>query len=145
MSNIVSIKKLLDSPRKATFWVFLQSDGASGELTDYTIINPAVDLVPPMGVGMKLMVSYLWHSLAGFDIRLEFDSSGAATDYPVWVMPAGTTQSKVDLYSFGGVLDSSGIDATGKLMITTSGFTTTADQGSFVVQVIKHPHKYVAP
>lgn len=142
MANTVSIKKLLDGPRSAIFFVYVRNDGSSGELVDQVIIDPNSDLSPVMGSGMKLSIAKVWFSLAGFDIVLKFEST---PDVPVWVLPAGTNTSKADFTEFGGLQDQSGIDATGKLLISTSGFSSSADQGSFIIKVNKTPKPFVNP
>lgn len=140
MANTVIVKKLLDGPRTAIFSVYMKSDGASGELVNKTVIDPNVDLSPAMGVGMKLSIVKVWYGLAGFDILMQFDS---LVDSPIWVLPAATGSRMIDFSDFGGLQDNiSGIDATGKLIVTTTGFNSTADQGSLVIKVNKTPKTY---
>lgn len=142
MPNIVQIRKLADGPKQAIFYVYFKSDGSSGELVNYTLINPNTDLLPSMGVGQRLSLVKVWYGLAGVDVKLSFDG---LEDQPVWIVPAGSLSGHVNFAEFGGLPDKSGIDATGKLLITTTGLQTVADQGSLVIKVFKNPAPFVNP
>lgn len=142
MANTVAVTKLVEGPRSAYFHVYLKSDGGSGDLDGYTLLDPAVDFDPAQGGGgMRMSLRKVWYSFAGFDLLFKFD---ATTDFPIWVLSADAGAYEHCFDEFGGFQDRSGIDASGKLLISTSGFTTTADQGSMVIKVNKTYKPYVA-
>lgn len=138
MPNTVKITKLLDGPRNAVFHVFLQSDG-SGELTDYTLIDPTVDFNPALPARPIMTIQEIWYTTVGFDLRLEFDS---LVDNQQWVIGGnsgnGSGTNHICFNKFGGLKDRGGLDSNGKLLITTTGFTTAnVDQGSLVLMIRK--------
>lgn len=135
MANNVTITKLEDGARFAIFHVFMQSDGASGELVKSVVIDPLLDFVPPKARKPSMSIERLWYDISGFTARLEFDYLTDET--PVWTCsPANGTH--MDFSHFGGLKDRSGAqDGSGKLMISTSGFTEATDSGSIIIKVKK--------
>lgn len=132
MANTVNITPLLSGSKRVVYHVFFKSDGATGELVDEVLIDPVVDLGFPKTTRMTLE-KVLFH-FAGFDARIEFQT-GLTTDTFIWVLPEGS-DSDVDFTPFGGVKDRNGsLDATGKVLISTTGFTSSTDQGSMILQV----------
>ena len=131
MANTVTITKLLDGPKHAIFHVYLASDGAAGELTDEVIIDPATAITP---TASKLTIEEITYNLNGFDVRFEFD---ATADTVAWVLTQLTTAGKVCFQEYGGIKDRSGAGSTGKIQITTTGFTASGDQGTFIIKVRK--------
>lgn len=142
MPNTVVVRKLLEGGRSAIFSVFIASDGKSGDLTAQTVINPNVDFVPSLGKGMKLNIEKIWFATAGFDVLLSFDS---LVDQPVWIIPSGTVAGFIDFSEFGGLQDYSGIDATGKLVVSTQGLSSPSDQGTLIIKVTKSPKTFSNP
>jgi hypothetical protein len=135
MANMVSITKLLDGPRSAVFHVFIQSDGASGDLTDQVLIDPATSFDPAQAPVPGITIEELWYDLSGFAAVLEFDY--LLQDTPVWVLSEGHGDH-MDFMCFGGLKDRSpALDGTGKLTITTNGLNTAGDRGSLVIKVRK--------
>lgn len=145
MANTVNIRKLIDGPRHAVFHVFFRGDGVSGELVDQVIIDPMLDFTPKMIKGQHLSLVKVWYGLAGVDVRMGFKSSAQPGMLPVWVVPAGTMSGHVNFNEFGGISDKSGIDATGRLVISTTGLVSTADQGSLIIKVSKHDDVFTMP
>lgn len=133
MANTVTITTLVDGPRNAVFHVYMESDGVSGELVDLVIADPTT-LYPTGKARPSFTIEEVWHSFAGFDAKLEFDS---VSDTPVWVLSQQTGNIQC-FNKFGGLKDrSNALDGSGKLLLTTSGFTAAGDMGSLVVQVRK--------
>lgn len=132
MSNTVKVKVLESGPRNFVLAVFLQSDGVTGELNAETLLDP-VDL----GLTRKTRFSIqnIDYNFAGFDATLEFDSGSIDPNFK-WALVEGAN-NPVDFSPYGGILDDSGIDGTGKLQITTSGFTSTQDFGSILIKLIR--------
>ena len=135
MANTVTITKILDGARSAVFHIFIKSDGASGELTDQVLIDPAADLDPILGARPSLTIEQLWYDLSGFDARLEFDY--LVDDTAAWTLSGGNGVH-MDFCHFGGLKDrSSVLDGTGKLMLTTNGLTAAGDNGTIIIKVQK--------
>lgn len=133
MANTVNIVKLMDGPRQAIFHVYIESDGSSGEITDLVLIDPT-QLSPTTKGVPSLTIEEIWHSFAGFNAKLEYDS---LVDTPVWVLTENNDH-KTCLKEFGGLKDRSNLlDGTGKLLLTTVGFSSAGDMGSLVIQVRK--------
>lgn len=129
----VAITKLIDGPRNAVFHVALSGDG-SGDLTDETLIDPAVSFTPALPSSPCMTVDKLWYDLSGFSGKLEFDY--LTSDVPVWTMAADQSGDR-DFCSFGGLKDRSPVlDGSGKLMLTTKGLGAD-DFGTIIVWVRK--------
>lgn len=134
MANRVDINVVHQGPRNAIFHVYLVSDGVSGDLVDEVIVDPAT-LNPALAAAPILTVEKLWYDLSGFSARLEYDY--LATDAGIWTMSEGQA-AKMDFSSFSGINDTSGeLDGTGKIKLSTSGFTDTGDAGSIIIHVKK--------
>lgn len=134
MANTVTVTKILEGKKEAYFHVYLLSDGAAGELSDQVLIDPAVDFSPALTAGTRITLMEMWGHLVGFDARLEFD---ATADTTAWVLNSQCFDH-IDFSPFGGISDRSGAGATGKLQITTSGFTAATDQGTLIIRVRKN-------
>ncbi|TFH46938.1 MAG: hypothetical protein E4H01_09145 [Lysobacterales bacterium] len=134
MANIVTTKLLLNGPRNAIVLVYLESDGATGELDKETLVDPVVDL--GLLDGARISLEYVAYNFAGFDARLEF-ASGLVDNNRKWVLSEGTNHP-IDLGRFGGLYDDSTVDGTGQLQITTIGFTSSTDMGSIMLQLRKY-------
>ena len=134
MANTVKVTKIGEGPNHAVFHVFLRSDGASGNLSYVAIVDPAVNLLPVLGHTPTLTIMEIWYELLNFGLRMDF---GSITPTPVWTL-GDATSNHVCFDKFGGLKDRSPpLDGNGQLLISTSGFTTTAAQGSFVVRLRK--------
>lgn len=131
MAHNIVITKLLPGNYRSQFHVFFESDGASGELTDYVLVDPVVDL------GLKrtdrLSIEKMTFGFTGFDARIEFDT-GLVDDKMIWVLPENG-DNHVCFDAWGGLKDKSGLDGTGKIQITTNGFNTAGAQGSLLLMV----------
>ena len=132
MANIVKITPLVDGDRVKVYHVYLKSDGASGDLVDEVILDPT-------DFGNRSIPSYrvieVTFHFAGFDANIGFDT-GLVTKDLIWVLPEGA-DSKADFSPFGGLSDrSSTLDGTGKLLLSTTGFTSSTDQGSMLIKVL---------
>lgn len=131
MTNTVNITTLLDAKRHAIVHVYIKSDGVEGEVVDQIIIDPAT-LVPPQAAVAKFDIEEIWWDFTGFGVRFEFNS---IPDYPIWT--CNEQGSYVDMRSFGGLKDRSGMDGSGALQITTFGLDSANDQGTFVIKIRK--------
>jgi len=130
--NIFTTKTLLSGPRHIILAVYMRSDGVSGDLDGQTLIDP-VDFGLPAKSRLRLVK--LEYCFAGFDACLEYDSGGIDANFK-WVL-AGDSNVPVDFSLSGNLIDDSGLDGTGVLRISTTGFTADTDQGSILLKVRK--------
>ncbi len=133
MSNIADVTTLLDGPRHMIFQVYLESDGYSGELVDEILLDPVDDL--GLTSASRFTIEEILFHFAGFDATLRYDT-GLTDKLNIWVLPEGAA-NYVNLKPFGGFKDVSGVEGTGKLMISTNGFIDTNAKGSILIKVRK--------
>jgi hypothetical protein len=132
VANVVARKIVHSGHRFAVLAVYLKSDGASGELDSHVLLDPVADL--GLKSSERLRIESVMHSFAGFDGVLAF--GGGVDPNWKWVMPAGVGQC-FDFSSFGVIFDDTGMDGNGKLLLSTSGFTSSSDQGSMFIKMRK--------
>ena len=131
MANTVNITPLIDGSKVLVYHIYLKSDGATGDLEDEVLLDPK-DL--GLANEPKFSIDEILFHFAGFDGWIEFDS-GLITDTMIWVLPEGS-EAYVDFRSFGGLTDrSSKLDGTGKILLNTTGFTSSTDHGSIILKV----------
>lgn len=137
MANTISKMMIMDGPSHVTLHCFMQSDGASGDLTNYVLLDPATELTPAMPRRQDLILKQIWYELAGYTLTFAFDG---LAPWPFWTLNEGSNVQH-DWRFFGGIRDNSsaplGLDSTGKLLISTQGFTSAADSGAFVLWLEK--------
>ncbi len=131
MANTITVTKIVDGPRNLALHVYLKSDGASGDLVDEVIIDP---IALGLTKDARLTIQSIESALSGFTGLLEFDT-GLVDDKMVWVLSEHIGSSSFGL--IGGLRDRSGVDGTGRLQLTTTGFTDVGDQGSIVITLTK--------
>ncbi len=131
MAHKVTITKILPGAHRSQFHVYLESDGASGELTDQVLIDPVIDLGIP--ASSRPAIEKINYNFAGFDARIEFDT-GLVDDKIIWVLPQNG-DNYIDFDPWGGLKDQSGLDGTGKIQLTTVGFGDAGDMGSLLIMV----------
>lgn len=132
MANRVDVTKLLDGPRHLIYHVYLESDGVSGDLDSYTLIDPATET---MGTDKRFTIEDVTWGFNGFSANLHFEL--LVDDTLIWVLPP-STGNYVDFKKYGGLKDRSNpADATGKVLISTTGFVDAGDEGSIVIKVRK--------
>jgi hypothetical protein len=77
----------------------------------------------------------LWYDITGFDGILLFDY--LVDETPVWTLSGHG--HFMDFTPMGGLKDRSAVmDGTGKVLLSTAGFTTLGEQGTIILQVKKH-------
>ena len=131
MANRIEVKKLLDGPRNLCYHVYLQSDGASGDIDSYAIIDPANET---MEGSAKFTVDDITYSLNGFAVRIHFEY--LIDDTLAWVLTPNNTY--VDFKKYGGLADRSDQnDATGRILLSTIGLVDLGDEGSLIIKVRK--------
>lgn len=132
MANTVNIHLIENGEKNVLLHVYLKSDGASGELSNETLVTPA-EL--GMLAGARFRLSRIEYNFSGFDAVLSFGSGGVTPNFK-WVLTEGTN-APVDFERWGRIYDNSGMDGTAQLAITTTGFTNSADQGSLLIRLVK--------
>ena len=141
MANTIQRTILQDSARHVTMHYWFQSDG-SGDLVNEVVIDPQVDFqnstFQPMGA--TLAVEELWWDSASifgasFSALLFFD---APTPQYIWSLGASPGDTNICFEEFGGIKDKTGIDGTGKLLISTKGLVDLSAQGSLIVTCKKY-------
>lgn len=130
MANTVTVRTLIDGRRHTVVHVHMKSDGVSGELDDFIVVD--VSTLNPVPV--NLTVEEIWYDLVGFDARLDFDST--LSDKVVWKLSSGK-ENHQDFRSFGGVKDNVASGGTGDVQMTTDGFTGLSDEGTIIIKVRK--------
>ncbi len=132
MANRIEVTKLLDGPRHLIYHVYLKSDGASGDIDSYTLIDPATE---NMGSSVQFTIEDVTWGFNGFSANLHFEL--LVDDTLIWVLPP-SAGNYVDFKKYGGLKDrGSVLDATGKILLSTTGFAADGDEGSLIVKVRK--------
>lgn len=133
MAHIVTPTLLLDSPKSTIVHVYIESDGVSGDLSSFVLLDPKVDFVDSPQI-IQMSIRQIWYSLAWFDGFLSFDD---LTPYPSWVLNRDAN-GYFDFRYFGGIKDRSSIDTTGKLLLSTNGLTSLGNRGTLVIELQKN-------
>ena len=133
MSSLVTKQILNSGTKKVIMHWYLESDGTDGELQDYVLLDPQVDLALPPDPKMQLSILKIWSGMAVFDVVLKWN---ALVPTPVWVLVAGADAS-IDFSYFGGLKDLSGVEHDGKLLISTNGFAPAGSAGSLILELKK--------
>lgn len=138
MPNLVQKWKMMDGPSHVTLHVYLASDGQSGDLLNYVLLDPATELVPSMPRRQDLIVKQVWFEFGGFTATLLFN---ATSPWPFWEL-TGSVGLQHDWRFFGGIRDRSdaagfGLSSDGKLLLSTTGFTDVSNKGALVLWMEK--------
>lgn len=138
--NTVNINIIENGPKNVLLLVYMASDGVTGELFNYPLITlsqlgmllPGSSTLPPRP---RLRLSRIEYNYSGFDAVISFDSGTIPNNYK-WVLTEGAN-APVDFDAWGRVFDNSGLDGNGNLEISTVGFTSSTDQGSMLIRLVK--------
>lgn len=133
MPHTVKITKLEEGNRYLVLRVYIKGDGLSQDLSGYVLADPTT-LNPGQPLKPTFAIDEMWYDLDGFNMRLDFDS---LVDPPAWTASQGGGGCHLDFGGIGGVTDKSGLDGTGKLLLSTSGLDTAAKQGSLILKLRK--------
>lgn len=131
MANTVTLQSIIDGPKTHVVKIYLASDGVAGELTDQVVVNVSA-LLP---AATKVSLERVQWSLNGFDALLEWD---ATTDVAIFTLGANASTSDLDFSKYGGIPNNAGTGVTGNILLTTVGFTTTADTGIIILTCRKN-------
>jgi hypothetical protein len=142
MANAIQRTILIDGNRHAVMHFFITSDG-SGDLVNEVVIDPVNDFQDStfQYQGVTLGVDEIWWDTAsqpgvGFTGVLTYDSS--TNPQQVWALSSNPGDTHIDFRSIGGIKDKTGIDGTGKLLITTKGFSDPNSSAVLIVSVKKY-------
>jgi hypothetical protein len=131
MANTISRQTIIDGSRQLVVKIYLESDGSSGELTDYVLID-ASTYSPPF---TDWKIISLNSNLVGFTAKLKWD---ATTDVPFATLPDyDVNYSHQEFDDIMGFPNNAGTGRTGDLLISTSGFATAGDYGTIVIHGLK--------
>lgn len=125
MANRIDITTLQDGPRFNVTHVYIQSDGAAGDLDSYELAAPAE--------GRFTIESIRW-AFTGFSAKLHFEI--LVDDTLIWVIPE-SSGNYIDFREIGGLKDRSATDGTGRILISTTGLATVGDEGSIILKLKK--------
>lgn len=132
----VTTRKVVEGLNNLVLYVFLESDGVSGELDNYVLLAPS-DVDPPLkNTKPTFRIMRVWYQMVWFDIVLKY---GGIAPRPVLAL-ARDADTYADFRSFGGVSDwgtSPPSDQDGKLLISTNGFSQAGSQGSLILELRK--------
>lgn len=132
MANRIEVRKLLDGSRHLIYHVYLKSDGASGDINSYVLIDPANET---MGDAVQFTIEDVTWGFNGFSANLHFEL--LVDDELVWVLPP-SAGNYVDFKKYGGLKDRGDpADTTGKVLLSTTGFVDGGDEGSMIIKVRK--------
>ena len=135
MAHTVTKRHIGGGNYRTWYHITLLSDGASGELSDQVLIDPVTDLTDkngnPLTSKARPFVESIEYNFAGFNAKLEFEY--LVSDNLVWVL--GREQFYHDFLKYGGLLDPSAVDGTGKIMISTVDFGNAGSMGSIILKI----------
>ena len=130
MANIVTKQTLNDGPRNAVIHAYLESDNSSGDEAGTVL----VDVSSLSGSPSSVKVKSVHASLTGFSAKLLWD---ATTNVEFLQLTEGETD--YDWTSVGGLQNNAGAGVTGDILISTTDFAQSGDQGSITIHVQKKP------
>jgi len=162
MAHSVLRYKVMDGDSHVTLHVRLNSDGQSGDLVNYVLLDPTQDLVPKMPRRQDFILKQIWFELVGVTATLGFNS---IVPWQFWTLGPGASLHH-DWRFFGGIRDNSampllrninepnaipdtmmeehlpllntgGLDSDGRLLLSTTNFTPVTSQGTFVLWLEK--------
>ncbi len=141
MANTVNVTVLENGPRHVFVHVYLRADGATGDMSGQTLVDPYAQLNvgTPGALGMakdqRLRLGRIEYNFSGFDAVISFGSGDVTPNYK-WVLTEGAN-CPVDFRPWTFIMDNSGLNGNEKVLISTTGFTSTTDQGSLLIELIK--------
>ena len=144
MAHILRLTQIQDGPSDVIYSLYAKSDGASGELTNFALIDPDNLLqgqnrqtYVPLGLpsGRCFNIQQIWYNFIGFDATLSFDS---ANPLQTWLM-APSTDSYIDFRPMGGLPDRTPDSdiPNGTIFLSTDGFAASGSVGSMIIKVRK--------
>lgn len=124
---------LLDSPKSAILSVYLEGDGVEGDLSNFVLLDPRTDFIDSP-IKVQMSIKQIWYGFSWFDALITFDDT---VPYPSWQLTRDTVGYH-DFRYFGGMKDRSSIDGTGKVLLSTNGFSLPGSIGTLILEVQKN-------
>ncbi len=121
---------LNESPKKLIVHFYLEGEQNDGEQVKLVILDPTQDLTP--GQRNMLTIRQIWNAQSWFDVLLQFDD---LQPVPSWVLTRDS-QNYHDFRYFSGIKDRSGIEGSGQVLLSTSGFGP-GSIGTFIIEFQK--------
>lgn len=129
MAHTVTVKPLMAGTSRSIYFIGLESDGISGELTNQLLISPAMLGLP---ISARLVIESIEYNFADFDARLLFGST-LIDKTLAWTLHSQLSGN--DFLPYGGIKDSSDIDGSGNILISTNGFGSAGTSGTLIIKV----------
>ncbi len=138
MTTTVTRTIVNQGPGNFVIQLLIQSDVNDGELVNYPVFDPITDADPPINPwhpeAFRASLQQAWHSQCWFDLILSYN---ALEPTPVWVFSRDADYYK-DFRFFGGILDRSGAQRDGDVLISTIGLGGVTSIGTLVLAFKKN-------
>ena len=126
MANVISTQILEDGERNATVKITGVLDASNASVT--TIVDPASYSPVPT----QFRIDQIDYAMSGaLQIRLFWDATADVDILPI----AG--RGTMNFKSFGGLLNNAGSGKTGKIQLSTNGWTSGTEVFSIVLRLVK--------
>ncbi len=129
MANTVDIQTIVDGKKNLVIKIYMASDGAAGDITDQVIVDFSALSNDPNNLRLLTLQS----SLTGFVIDLQWD---ADVDANLFHVPAGHIEH--DFRTFGGIPNPQATGNTGDVLLNTTGFAASGDNGTITLTFAKN-------
>ena len=130
MANKVNTTIVNDGPVYLVMHVYIESDGASGDLLNEILLDP-VDIGKP--TSNRFVIERIDYNFSGFSGVIGFESE-LVDKTLIWTLSEGN--SLADFKLIGGLADRSDIDGSGKIQISTNGLSA-GDNGTMIIHIRK--------
>jgi len=127
MANTLTRTTQLDGTRLVRAKLYIESDGAAGEITDTNLLD--VSGLSPAPSALKIR-NIKWIT-NGCSVKLEFN---ATTDDPFLVLPSDTVG---DLDFPQKIIDPQSTGSNGDILFNTTGFATAGDSALIEIEAEK--------
>lgn len=141
---MIAITQVQDGPSDVIYRYYFESDGVQGELSNFTLIDPAwlttgqnaKPYLPPGPYTSGILnIQQIWYNLSGFNLILGY--GGASPTYAIPLAP--DNDSYLDFRPMGGMADLTPASNTpsGKIICKTMGYASNGSTGWMVMKVRK--------
>ena len=137
MAHTITKTIILDSQRIGVVHYTFISDNVSGELNQQVILDPVTDFNQiPVGNQSpnnntnsqvyrqipSFSVFEMWFNIQQCSAFLQFDG-GPTNSQTIWLLNPTTGDAYYNWESFEGIKDRTGLNGTGRIIVTTTGFS----------------------
>lgn len=131
MANTIDKQTIIDGSKKLIVKIFFASDGVTGELSDYVLIDASTYSPAFTDCTIKMVHS----ELSGFTAKLIF--AGATPANALHIPDYEAHYNSKEIGYFGGIPNNA-VTPTGDILLTTTGFTAAGDQGTIIIELEKN-------